>query len=528
MRAPLQDFCDVSGLLAPGSVAVIGASDRAGNLGGDTVRRLVKFGFPGPVWPINRSAAEVAGRPCFADLAELPAVPDLVIFAIPAHGLIEAIRACAAAGVRHGIAYAGGLAEAGGDGIELQRSLSALCRETGFLLCGPNCVGVINTGVPVTATFATALHEIDELRPGVVSMVTQSGGIGTTSFAMAQQAGFGFRHLISSGNEAVVDFADYLHALARDDGVRVIAGYLEGVSDGPKLLRALEEARERRKPVVLIKAGTTTTSARAALAHTGARVGEDRVVGAVLGEMGVLRVRSVEELIDVSLMLVGTRDRRPAGKAVGVVTFGGGNGVLAVDQCAQAGLTTPALSAPCVARLRPLLVEVATAANPLDLTPTTAFRADSLAQLPRALDVIAAEPKIDSLLLIVGSLAARAREISEVISGFARRATKPVAVSWPSPPSGVIERLARDDIYSFIDPARGVRALERLTAQSLAARRAPRHAAFDLPALDWSSWVPGRDFPCVIPEHRCHGILAAAGLGVLLLLTVFPKLVTFL
>ncbi len=240
--------------------------------------------------------------------------------------------------MRHGIAYAGGLAEAGGEGIERQRALVALCRETGFLLCGPNCVGVINTALPATSTFATALHELDALRPGVVSMVSQSGGIGTTSFAMAQQAGFGFRHLISSGNEAVVDFSDYLHALARDDGTEVIVGYLEGVQDGPKLVRALEEARRQRKPVVLIKAGRSPTTARAAEAHTGALVGEERVWDAVLQELGVIRVDSVEELIDTALMLVANHGRLPAGPGVGIVSFGGGSGVLAADQCTQHGL----------------------------------------------------------------------------------------------------------------------------------------------------------------------------------------------
>jgi acyl-CoA synthetase (NDP forming) len=507
-------FLDVSGILAPGSIAVIGASERPGNLGGDTVRRLLKFRFPGPVWPINRSGGAVAGLPCHPSLAELPGVADLAILAIPANGLLDAIRECAAAGVRHGIAYAGGLAEAGGEGVERQRALVALCRETGFLLCGPNCVGVINTALPATSTFATALHEVEALRPGVVSMVSQSGGIGTTSFAMAQQAGFGFRHLISSGNEAVIDFSDYLHALARDDGTKVIAGYLEGVHDGPKLVRALEEARRQGKPVVLIKAGRSPTTARAAEAHTGALVGEERVFDAVLQELGVIRVDSVEELIDTALMLVANHARLPAGSGVGIVSFGGGSGVLAADQCAQHGLATPALSAEGAARLRPLLVSVASAANPLDLTPTTAFRAEALARLPEALDVIAAEPEIDSLLFIVSSMAARAAEISDVISSLSQRSAKPVCVSWSSPPTGAIERLAAHGIHTFIEPDRGVRTLRRLTAHALAIRRPPRPATFELRTFDWSSLVPERTTPLVTPEHRCHEILKAAGLAV--------------
>ncbi|HYM71331.1 MAG TPA: acetate--CoA ligase family protein, partial [bacterium] len=477
------------------------------------MRRLVRFRFPGPVWPVNRTARSVAGLSCYPRLADLPGVPDLAVLAIPAAALIDALRDCVAVGVRYGIAYAGGLAESGGEGAELQRSVAALCRQTGFRLCGPNCVGIVNTGVPVTATFATALHELDSLRSGVVSVLSQSGGIGTTALSMMHHAGFGVRCLISSGNEAVLDFSDYLYALARDDGTQVIAGYLEGVADGPKLIRALEETQRRRRAVVLIKAGTTSTSARAALAHTGALVGEDRVFDAVLREMGVIRAYSVEELVDLALMLAG-ETRRPTGRGVGIVTFGGGNGVLAADQCAQSGLAIPELSADCVDRLRPFLVPVATAANPLDLTPTTAFRAESLAQLPTALEVIAAEPDIHSLLLIVGSLAAQAAEISDVIAGFWRNAAKPVCVSWPSPPVAAITRLAERGICAFAEPARAVRALSRLVARDRAAvRPSSREGAAPI-QIDWAAYVHDRHAPFVIPEHRCHAILAAAGLPV--------------
>ena len=515
MATPGPDaFADVRPILHPRSVAVVGASDQPGNLGGETVRRLLKFGFPGRVWPISRTASAVAALPCFGSISELPEVPDLVVLAIPASGLIEAVRECADFGVRHGIAYAGGLAEAGGEGAALQRALVTLCRERTFVLCGPNCVGVINAATPVAATFSTALQEMDALRAGGISMVCQSGGIATTAFSMVQQAGFGFRYLVSSGNEAVVDFADYLHAFAQDAGTQIIGGYLEGIVDGPKLLRALQVARERGTPVVLIKAGTTSATARAAQAHTGALVGEDRVVDAVLREMGVMRVHSVEALVDLVLMLAGNRDRVVGEPGVGVITFGGGNGVLAADQCAKEGLSVPALSDTCTEQLRPLLVSVASAANPLDLTPTTAFRAEAMAQLPHALDIIAAQPQIGSLLFIAGSMAARATEISAVIRGLAERAPKPVCVSWPSPPHGIPARLADHGIYSFVDPARGIRALATLVEHGRAAARPARPAASVVEPFDWPAFVPVQETHAVLSEPSCNRLLSAAGLAV--------------
>ena len=514
MTAGDEGFVDIGPILEPRSIAVIGASDQPGNLGGDTVRRLRKFKFPGDIWPINRTAATVADLRCYARVSELPHVPELAIMAVPASALMEVIGECAEAGVRNGIAYAGGLADAGAEGAELQRAIGALCRERGFILCGPNCVGVINATTPVTATFSTALAEMNDLRPGVISMVAQSGGIATTAFSMVQQAGFGCRYLVSSGNEAVVSFADYLYAFAQDEGTRIISGYLEGIADGPKLLRALDAARKRDKPIVLIKAGMTHATARAAQAHTGALVGEDRVFDAILKEMGVIRVYSIEELVDVTLMLVANRGKVCSGRGVGVVTFGGGNGVLAADQCALNGLSTPSLSAQCTAQLKPLLVSVATAANPVDLTPTTAFRAEALAQLPDALDVIAAEPAIHSLLFIAGSLASRAREISDIVRGFSSRSSKPVCICWPSPPHGVPARLAEHGIYSFVEAARGIASIARLAAHGDGITRPARSGHVGLTAFDWSPFVAVEDTAAVVTEDRCHRILEAAGLAV--------------
>lgn len=509
-------FADVSGLLEPKSVAVIGASDRPGNLGGDTVRRLIKFKFAGPVWPINPATSEVAGLKCYPSVCDLPGVPDLAILGIPAEGLIEAIRACIEAGVRNGIVYTGGLGEAGGAGAVLQQELVDLCRRHDFKLCGPNCVGIINCTLPATLTFATALHELTELRLGMISMVSQSGGLGTGFFAMIYRAGFGFRHLVSSGNEAVVSFADYLYAMARDEGTGVIAAYLEGVTDGPKLVRALAEARRQRKPVVIVKSGAGKASARAAQAHTGALVGEDRVFDAILQEMGAIRVYSIEEMADVCLMLAGMgKGRMPAGPAVGIVTFGGGNGVLGVDQCEQAGLTVPPLRPEGIERLRALLVSTATASNPVDLTPGTAFRAEPLAKLPAALDAVVAEPQIDSLLMIASSLPTKAVEISQIVADMWDRSPKPVCMAWPDTPTGTAPRLAAHGIPVFAEPARAARALGRLARHHEALRQPARPEGLMPRPFDWAAHVPAvTGLPQVISEHQCHALMRAAGLPV--------------
>lgn len=509
-----NEFLDVSRILEPRSIAVIGASDRPGNFGGATVQRLLKFGFAGPVWPVNRSGGRVAGIEARQAISDLPDIPDLAVLAVPAGALFDAVNDCAAHGIRAGIAFAGGLGEAGGEGAVLQDAIVDLCGKWGFVLCGPNCVGVINAALPATPTFASALEEIDELKAGEISMVSQSGGIGTTAFSQGLAVGFGFRHLISSGNEAVVDFSDYLFTLARDEGTKVIAGYLEGLKSGSKFVAALAEARRHGKPVVLIKAGATGASARAALAHTGALVGEDRVFDAVFREMGVVRVHSVEEMIEVAAVLVGKTDNLLFGRGVGIVTFGGGNGVLAADQCAAEGLVTPPLADISLARLRPLLASVATAANPIDLTPTTAFRDEFLSQLPAALDVLVDQPDIDELLLIAGTLAARADEIIHVIRLFASRSPKPVCISWPSPPAGLRKKLAANRIHTFLDPANAARAIARLAVWVSSGSEGKGPSGLLPSGFAWKTHIPEPGPERVIPEHRCHEILRAAGLPV--------------
>ena len=197
------------------------------------------------------------------------------------------------------------------------------------------------------------------------------------------------------------------------------------------------------------------------------------------------------------------------------MTFGGGNGVLGADQCESVGLTVPPLEPETLAKLKPLLASTATASNPLDLTPTTAFRAESLAQLPAALDVFAAQRDIDSMLLIVSSLAPKAVEISQIMSDFSARSEKPVSVCWPATPAGAIGRLAGHGIYCAIEPARTANATSRLLRHHAARNRPARSARTASPPFDWAAHVAvAASYPRVISEDNCHRLLKAAGLPI--------------
>jgi acetyltransferase len=194
-------FGELTPLLAPRSVAVIGASDRPRNLGGFAVQFLQKFGYQGAVWPVNAGRATVAGLPCFPSLTDLPGVPDMAIIAMPAGSVHDVARDCIATNVPSAVVWAGGFAEGDAACRERQRELEKLCRGSALRLCGPNCIGIINTSIGLTASFSSLMTEIDHFTPGNVFIISQSGGIAVNAHARAQDLGLGFRLTISCGNE---------------------------------------------------------------------------------------------------------------------------------------------------------------------------------------------------------------------------------------------------------------------------------------------------------------------------------------
>jgi acetyltransferase len=322
------------------------------------------------VWPVNAGRTTVAELPCFPGLANLPSIPDMAIIAVPAESVHDVARDCIGAGVPSAVVWAGGFAEGNDEGRARQRQLTELCRASSLKLCGPNCIGIINTSIGLTASFSSLMTEIDRFTPGSVSIISQSGGIAVNAHARAQDLGLGFRITISCGNEAALGIPDFMRALIEDDGTRVIALYAEAIGDPDGFVAALAEARHRRKPVVVLKGGATEASGRAALAHTGRLAGSDRTYDAIFREFAAIRVFSPEEMLEVALQLASLPPGcLPSGNRVLISTFGGGSGVIATDQCAHDGLIVPQLDTDTREQLAPILTPLASSMNPVDLTP---------------------------------------------------------------------------------------------------------------------------------------------------------------
>jgi acetyltransferase len=508
-----NSFRDLGRVLRPNSIAVIGASEQPGNLGGIAVSLMKKFGFKGEIWPVNPKEIPVHGLKCFGNVSDLPEPADLAIIGTGANLTAGIVSDCAVVGIRNGIVWAGGYSEVGKEGAALQASLLEVCQKTDFTLVGPNCIGVINSRSAMVASFASFLVEADRLVPGNIAMISQSGGLATMAQAFAQRRGMGFNLTVSTGNEAMLSVGDYIHAVAGDEDTKVIAAYIEGVRDGPRFIEAVSAARAAGKPVVVLKSGLTEAGAQAAAAHTGALVGAGRVWEAIARELGIITVGSLEELLDVSLYLSRLDlTRMPRGNRVAIVSFGGGSGVLAADQCAANGLVLPALHPETVTKLAPLLPPIASTQNPVDVTPLTFNQEKWFATFPEAMETIAADPGIDILYCQFGPQAQRGVETAKIVSALREHTAKTVCLAWPLPPPGATELLDSEGMYVFQEFERAIKALAKLADNMPAPRSGPSPNRGAAP--DWASLVPDATAGLVVSEDECHRLLSQMGVAV--------------
>ena len=355
-------FSTLDSLLRPSSVAVIGASADATRIGGRPISYMLQQGFKGEILPVNPNRAEIQGLQAYRSVAELPRVPDTAIVAVPTALAIEAVRDLSTRGVKSAIVFTAGFAEAGPAGEELQEQLLAAAGSMRVL--GPNCLGLFNGRVGFYPIFSSSL-ESGFPQAGRIGIASQSGAYGTHVFAVARNRGIGTPICVTTGNESDVTIGDVIGWLAQDPDTDVIAAYAEGIREADGFLAALEAARQAKKPVVMMKVGTSAIGEHAAKSHTASIAGDDRVTDAVLAEFGVVRARTTEEMLDIAL--TATRRIYPAGNTLGVITISGGAGVLISDAADAVGLELPEMPAAAQARLK-ALVPFAAPRNPVDCT----------------------------------------------------------------------------------------------------------------------------------------------------------------
>ena len=365
-------------------VAVIGASDDITKIGGRPVQLLRKYGYAGPIYPINPKGGTIQGLQVYASILDTPTAPDMAILAVPVEATLQAVRDCASRGVRGVIVLSAGFAEAGPDGADLQAELVRVARSHGMRLLGPNCLGTVNVVDKLVGSFSIALEQ--NMPPaGQVGIVSQSGNIGSFTMQNMAQRGLGVSRFIATGNEADVDVADGIASLAHDPDTRIILCCMETCRNASRLIEALDMARQQQKPVIVLKIGATEQGQAAAASHTGALTGSDAVFDAVFRRYGVLRVRSFEDLLNVGHAAVLLRaERLPTTDAVTLVAASGGFGIMMADAMVEAGMTLPQLDDTTKDLIREA-VPTAGTNNPVDASAQMSARPDILLKMLTAL-----------------------------------------------------------------------------------------------------------------------------------------------
>ncbi|MEC7793742.1 MAG: acetate--CoA ligase family protein [Pseudomonadota bacterium] len=435
-------------IFAPQSIAVIGASSDPTKTGGRPIHMLKMHGYKGRIYPVNPKSEVVQDLPAFASLDALPEVPDLIMVLVPGAAAVAVLERAVELGVGAAIVLSAGFAENGPEGQALQARVTELAATSGMRIVGPNCLGAVSVRDAVIATFSVALEK-DMPKPGGISIVSQSGNVGSAALANLHEAGAGLARFIATGNEADVQAADALEWVAQDDETNVILCVLETCRDGARLTRALDAARASGKPVVVMKIGTSEAGQKAALSHTGGLAGSDRVFDAVFDRHGAIRVHSLEEMVNTGIALDAMGDRRiGTDPSVAIVAASGGFGVMMADAAAANGVAVNPLSDATQARIKAVL-PLASAVNPIDATAQMSANPDFLEEL---VDAALSDPANSTacLMLSMGMGIPRLRKVyTDALARVTAKHPEKTVVACIAQPQDAVEELRGLGIACF-------------------------------------------------------------------------------
>jgi acetate---CoA ligase (ADP-forming) len=511
---------DLDRFLTPRGVAIVGASSDLTRIGGQPIRLLTEYGYGGAVYPVNPKYQEIHGLPCYPSLSAVPTPCDVALIALAAPHVPAVIEECGRAGIPYALVVSAGFSEVGEEGRALQAALVEATRRSGVRVVGPNCLGLFNLNEGVRIGFGGTLM-LNTLQPGPIAMVTQSGGFGFGVVALASHYGVGMSYGISTGNEADLTAIDWLEAVLERPDVEIVVAFIEGVSDGRRLVAVGERALELGKPILVWKVGNSEVGKQAAASHTARLTAGYELYRAAFRRGGFIEVRDIDDLVDICKAL---RARKlPRGNRVAVVTASGGAGVLLADRCSEEGLVLPPLSAETVARLREYVAAFASVGNPVDVTPQGYN--DNFASYSRLIGDVLADPNIDQVI----ARAPRGRAADVWARDFVKMLStveKPVLINWPSSPDDnaeVAAFLEANAVPVILTPGRTVHALAALNEF---AQKKRLHA--ERRTITGARVVPPQplDLPAAggtLGEHRSKALLSAYGVPTVAELLLAPQ-----
>lgn len=488
-------------LIRPRSIAIIGASADPTKTSGRPVSYLQKHGFAGEIYPVNPKVGEIGGLKCYADVASLPDVPDVGLVLLGAERAHIAVRELSERGAAAAIVLASGFTETGPEGAARQQQLMQAAGSMRIL--GPNTIGLVNLTDNIVLSASGALA-MDRFPAGAIGLISQSGGILGAVLSRAAARGIGLSKLVSTSNEADLELSDFIDVLAEDDATRVIALYIEAIRNPFRFREAVLRARRAGKPVVAFKIGRSEAGAQAAVSHTGALAGSDRMYDALFRQLGVIRARTFEDLLDIPAVLAA--GRKLSGRRVAILTSTGGAGTIVSDSLGVAGFTTPAPDAETAAQLRAL--QSGSHAN-LDRNPIDVTLAGLQPELLRgAIRILLASPSYDALVVIAGSSAVGSPALmADAIHDCLPLSDKPV-IAYVSPYAPeVVSVLTRRGVPAYTSAESCTAALDGLL-------RAAKPEQVQVPTSSLTTVDVG-DFPAgSLDEAQAKALFARFGIPV--------------
>jgi acetyl coenzyme A synthetase (ADP forming)-like protein len=434
---------------APDSVAVIGASTKPGKVGHDILRNMISSGFEGTVYPVNPHASEILGLRCYRSVTKIEGPVDLAVIVVPARAVLGVMEECGEKGIDAVIVISAGFKESGREGIQRERDLAALARKLGIRVVGPNCLGIIATDIGLNTSFAPSFP-----RQGALALMSQSGALATAIIDWSTQRGIGYSKFVSFGNGVDVGVVDLLRAWEDDPLSNVIVAYIEGLPDGPEFMRVARQV-SAKKPVIVVKSGSTQAGARAVSSHTGSLAGSEQAYHAAFLQSGVIRAHSIEELFDLAMAFA--YQQLPRGRRVAVLTNAGGPGIMATDALEHAGLELATIEPNTVDALRERLPAASNFYNPIDVLGD----ADP-ERYTFAAEKVLSDGNVDALVsLLTPQAMTRPTDTAEGLVEVATASRKPVLACFMGGGSmtEATDLLGRGSVPDYPYPERAVQAL---------------------------------------------------------------------
>ena len=463
---------DLGALLSPQSVAVVGASPDTSIIRGRTLKVMLHHRYPGRIYPVSRSHAEVQGLKAYASVGEIPERVDLAVLTIPAATVTDELERCGKAGVKAAMIVASGFAEDKADaGAAMQKRIGEIARRHDMAVCGPNSEGFASMQARLCPTFSPAIETLDvPLLPersggGRVAVVSQSGGIGFSFFDRGRPREIPFSHVVTTGNEAALECFDVVDYLLDAGSADIFVLFLETIRNADTFHRAAAKALRTGKPIIVAKIGRSEAGRRAAASHTAALAGEHEVYRAMFRRYGIIEGTDIEEMVDIAACFSAYRDRLPAGKRVGIVTASGGAGGWIADACVAAGLDVPELDSGTRSKIDVHIPSYGTSQNPVDCT-AQAVRKLGYSKLA---SLVGESERVDSVLVVVSARSAEVYERERASLAWVGRETQKPIVMWSytlpgAAPARILSEAGFPLIASMHNCARAVAAMAEYRA----------------------------------------------------------------